>query len=928
MTAVAAASDPPNVRSGDARRIAARVLALSTRSPREALALARRALASAAPPASEQRARLLRASGHALRAVGDYEGAREAYLESRRIFGRLELPLERAIGAIGLVDACMYLGRTHEALLSASEARRVFGRRRDLRRLAMLETNLGNLLHRAERLEDAQTHYERASTLLRRVGSPVERASVDHNRANVLIHLGRRAEAEALFVRAIETFEGAGEDVLATQARYGIACLRFLSGEYAAAIAELEEVRPRLIRRGARPLLALADLDLAEVLSAIRLHPESLALARSAARWFKRRRVPVERARCLLTAGVALAHLDRHREARRALDEADRIFRRQGMEPGRAAVALGRARLEARAGRASRAAVHALRAYRAFARSGFALRALAAGATAAEAMLADGRPERAGVLARSLLHHPVHVGDAYSRARLARVEGGAAARRGDPAAALRAYRDALGLAARSRQALFVDEWRVGFLEGEPAILEEALEVLLDRRPTPRPREIWRWLTRFGAGGARPRAVTPPVDRDLRRRVEGLRAELEACYARLWRQPAHGARRVEADAVRRIERRALVLEGRLRRLAAVRHPTRPRMEDAEPPTGEQADGVRIVYFAAGPRLCALRRDARGTRVARDLAPLEEVGRRLRLFHYQMEAWGGGSPIPAEHGKVVARRARGHLEQLGRSLLEPVLAPGERPSRVLITPYGPLFRAPFHALPVGGVPLIETSEVAIETRPGPAVRNGAGRRGALVMAHALSKGEAIETEARAVARALESGGVAVSVRTGNDARSEALEEHAARVALVHLAGHAVYRREHPEFSALKLGGGWLHARDLASLPLHGAVVVLSACETGPRGVVAGDEMLGLVRGLEIAGARSVIASLWPVGDRETLAFMRDLYRAWSGLGRLGAALREVQRRASGTGSAGLHTWAPFALVGDPSAPWPGDFAEDGR
>jgi CHAT domain-containing protein len=54
------------------------------------------------------------------------------------------------------------------------------------------------------------------------------------------------------------------------------------------------------------------------------------------------------------------------------------------------------------------------------------------------------------------------------------------------------------------------------------------------------------------------------------------------------------------------------------------------------------------------------------------------------------------------------------------------------------------------------------------------------------------------------------------------------------------------------------------DLVSLRLTGdPFVILSACETG-RGQQKGDELLGLVRSLFLAGARGILTVAWPVLD----------------------------------------------------------------
>jgi CHAT domain-containing protein len=129
------------------------------------------------------------------------------------------------------------------------------------------------------------------------------------------------------------------------------------------------------------------------------------------------------------------------------------------------------------------------------------------------------------------------------------------------------------------------------------------------------------------------------------------------------------------------------------------------------------------------------------------------------------------------------------------------------------------------------------------------------------------------------------------------------------IVHLATHGYVRRDLPGLGAVKAhrpsdvrllagydpmalsglalaganlghGGGdddglltaieasWL---DLSSGPL----VVLSACDTARGDVYGGEGVLGLVRGFRAAGARAVVASLWPVDDRATSELMDRFY-----------------------------------------------------
>src|SRR5262249_24633987 len=160
---------------------------------------------------------------------------------------------------------------------------------------------------------------------------------------------------------------------------------------------------------------------------------------------------------------------------------------------------------------------------------------------------------------------------------------------------------ALAHSRRTESSLFVDEWRVGFLEGEPPLLDEALGVLLRQQPGPTVHRVRRWLE-LTANSARTSArLRPPaVDDDVRRRAADLRQQLEACYARLWNRRVAGVRRAEPGRMRALERRALELEGRLRRLASDANPQpdlpAPEREGTPPP-----GTLELRYFCAAGML---------------------------------------------------------------------------------------------------------------------------------------------------------------------------------------------------------------------------------------------------------------------------------------------------------------------------------------
>lgn len=90
------------------------------------------------------------------------------------------------------------------------------------------------------------------------------------------------------------------------------------------------------------------------------------------------------------------------------------------------------------------------------------------------------------------------------------------------------------------------------------------------------------------------------------------------------------------------------------------------------------------------------------------------------------------------------------------------------------------------------------------------------------------------------------------------------------------------------------GILTASEVESLDLRGVdLTLLSACETGLGEVAGGEGLLGLQRAFQIAGARSVVASLWEVSDEATRTLMENFYdNLWNKELRMLEALREAQ------------------------------------
>lgn len=95
---------------------------------------------------------------------------------------------------------------------------------------------------------------------------------------------------------------------------------------------------------------------------------------------------------------------------------------------------------------------------------------------------------------------------------------------------------------------------------------------------------------------------------------------------------------------------------------------------------------------------------------------------------------------------------------------------------------------------------------------------------------------------------------------------------------LSGLALAGANHPEAEG---DDGILTAAEVETLDLRRTeLAVLSACETGLGEVAGGEGLLGLQRAFQVAGTRSVIASLWKVDDAATRDIMERFYEnLWS-------------------------------------------------
>ena len=145
----------------------------------------------------------------------------------------------------------------------------------------------------------------------------------------------------------------------------------------------------------------------------------------------------------------------------------------------------------------------------------------------------------------------------------------------------------------------------------------------------------------------------------------------------------------------------------------------------------------------------------------------------------------------------------------------------------------------------------------------------------------------------------------------------------VGLIHIAAHGNKRTGE---IALSPNPGWtssfpqkkdyiLKMSDVQEANLRARLVVLSCCHSGRGRISKGEGVVGIARAFLVAGARSVLVSLWAIDDEATMVFMKSFYQHLKEGKTASSAVQESMKflRESMDYSE-MKYWAPFQLIGD--------------
>lgn len=871
----------------------------------------------------------LHAMGDALRLLGRQREAIHALDEAGDIFRAAGDEVMWARTRAGWLRSAALLGYGEAALADADEARNILVQHGIWLRAAMLDFQVATVYFQLGRYHDALDRYDRAIALFVPLGPTAEPriAAATMNKALVLTWLGDFRAALVLHEEARTLYARHGNPVSVLKQEHNIAYIYALQGQYTRALYHYGAVRAAHERAGLSIGVARAARDMVECYLSLNRLAEARDLAEETVARFTRDGAPTEAAQARLLLAQACARLGEHERALGILDAAVAAFIAAGTTAHVGLAVLQRAALLRDTAQWEAARQEATRAGALFAERGLVMRRAQADLVHARAAVELGDLPAAARLARATLAVGMEGDIPWLVHEAHHLVGNIAGATGDLPGALDAYECAVASIEQLQSALAV-ALRADFLADKMRVYEDAIAASLR---LDRPDRALGYLERAKSRAlvdylTRNREVRPRAPNAASRELVNTLARLREEHHGLSRQlhaadfaPHDGDASPASEAALRaaLREREREITGLLGRLA-LEHTggvgvgvSGPRPFPPLPALDVDTTLVEYYFHAAGGTAFVV--SAAGLTTVPLATRLADIRRLLHQWHLNLaataRALADGVPLDG-----LGRNARGILAALHRALVAPIAAHLVGRERVVFVPYGPTHAVPFHALHDGQHALLETIEVAIcpssdllalcRARPRPA-----GIR-ALIVAHAHGGDlPAVLDEARMVAALFPGDSLIEAAAT-----RAAVAEAAPGYRLVHLAAHGEARLDNPAFAHLALADGQLSMTDIFNLPLDGALVTLSACETGRSVVTAGDELIGLSRGFLHAGASTLVQSLWRVEDRATARLMSEFYGALRAGVPKGAALRMAQRTLLAEMDVHPCFWASFQLVGD--------------
>jgi tetratricopeptide (TPR) repeat protein len=801
------------------------------------------------------RARILVTRGIALARLNENTRALEYFDEALALYEAAGDEVMAAKVRMNRISSYHHLSRYEDALRDGKINDEVLTRLGEKQLLARSLNNLGQVLFNTDRFQEWLTTLERAESLLREIGDQKSLAMVYMNHAVALTSLNRSSEALRYYQLAKQLAEESGQTWLAAITSYNLGYLHYLQGEYTRALDILKKTREALPAEQWH--VSLCDLTQSEIYLEMNMYGEAIHFAKTALRSFELQKKPFEMAKAIGVMAIAHSQRREFKEAAELFDRARTMFQEQGNELRAAGMDLYRGLMWLQTGRYAEAKDVAQHAYETFLKEDVKPKAAFAGAVSARAnlMISDLEAASHDATAAIALHDESPT--PWVGHQVHAVLGEIHLARGETQTARGEFHKAIDELEKVRINIAPDDLRLNFLKDKVPVYEMLLNADLRLGDPSSLREAF-------VTGERARSRTL---------VDLLAGSIDS----------------------------------------LRHVTSSSVEDVQ--EALPADAALVEYFMTGDTVMAFCLSRGKFEVIQNLCSRDALKKRFEFLQYHLSRISSNPAGVHARPTVALLNVQDHLSGLYRMLLHPLEAFIRERSSLIFVPFAFLHYLPFHALFDGGSYLADRFQISYAPTATiyrlfskkPVDASGA----ALLIGVPDERAPFISDEIESVRSVLPNKQSFV----GSEATHDQLIRQMPGAEIIHIASHALFRPDNPMFSSIQLHDKALNFFDVYNLRTRASLITLSGCGTGLSGVIAGDELLGLVRGFLYAGATSVVISLWDVNDRTTADLMRYFYGHLAKGHSKSESLRQAMLRLR-QDHPHPYYWAPFLLMGDPS------------
>lgn len=894
---------------------------------------------NAAAPAAVPRAGYIQVQTHY--ASGEFDAALHLAESSYGQYVALGMNLEALRTRIGRMAVFLELGRYQETLDAGQSILYTLEGKGGLDMeptqaeydllAAPVHQNRGVCYEYMGRYDAALDEYAAAEERYRALDMVQRIGEISDNRGAILSYLGRTSEALAAHQAAADVFEEAGLTFSYAKALSNMGVEHLRAGSYARSLETFEHAR-RLFRRLDSTTVQYGVLlvHTAEAYLNLNLYPDAVATYQEASGLLQDAGMAYSRAEALWGEGSALIAESKFQEADPLLVEAADTFKQAGNVPLLSGVMLEQASLLQIRGNKEAALKIAHQALALVSANKWPIQAIYARLRLADLLMPDASAVELHLREAQRLADRVSL--PQLRFRLNERVGHLRRLQGRSEEAKKLLEAAVEEIERLRGTVVQDAMRASFFRDKIAAFEGLLQLHLSESSVGSNERAFAIAERAKSRslvdlltGMTESVDGVSVDVDLKTRLQNMQADLNAVYNELLGGPDEPE---HEKSFSNLQARAAELEreiSRLRLQVGVREAaTDPFTNTRSDVVGDRlpSDELLVAYHVVGDEIMAFIVGNGSVQVSRQLGTTIVLRKLIERLISQWDRFRAGKEFAVKHMTALERSTRQLLSALHEQLVAPLeplveeMSNGTRHEndvqKLVIVPHGLLHQVPFHALFDGEQYLIDRFEISYA--PSATVYLLCRKRESDHQDKALAFGvddptiPAATIEVRAAAKRLPK----TKVYVGEAATVEALKNEVSGCGTLHLACHGLFRSDNPMFSALKLHDRWLMAADVMDLDLNGALVTLSACESGRNEIYGGDETIGLTRAFFGAGAATLAVSLWLVQDETTAQLMGEWYdRLRGGQGRaaaLRAAQLEIKKRY-----AHPYYWAPFVLIG---------------